>query len=521
MPASSHLRSDVFASASSPPLLALGACGDGDPTPIVPDTLRTAQALSLAADRRQRARVVGRLQARPERPHPHHRVRPADPDRRIRARRQRRARLPADRQRRCTRHDAEPSCRRRSPSKLDTDWIAQSQRQRRGLDPPSVLRRRRGAEARQLSVRDGHERAERDRHRRRRDLPRQHARASGSSGNRTAASCASRPPGEHAAAGRHRRRPRTLLLSGLTRPLSSMVTCPTIIPRLPQRRPALRSVPSHRALRRPPAPAPVAPRPLAQPDDSLAETLRKLWRRKKMIAAVTILLGGTAAAIAWSMPSYYSAEARVLVGVQSPRVMNAEAIITDASPDAERVQNEGFVLQSRTLAKMVIDKLKLAENPSFNPELRKPSPLGAPLRRRADSCRPSVNDWLKNLTSKPAGRQPHVQPITDNSLSPHDNRLIDIFLGHSRRLAARPQPRAERQGRRARSRHRRVDGQHARRHLPRLPAQGQGRDHGPGRQVPDGPRRRAARAGEANPTRRSRTIAAPTASTRAPAPTAA
>ena len=70
-----------------------------------------------------------------------------------------------------------------------------------------------------------------------------------------------------------------------------------------------------------------------------------------MIAAVTIVLGGAAAAIAWSMPSFYVAEARVLVGVQSPRVFNAEAIITDANPDAERVQNEGFVLQSRTLAK--------------------------------------------------------------------------------------------------------------------------------------------------------------------------
>src|SRR5436305_8716393 len=151
-----------------------------------------------------------------------------------------------------------------------------------------------------------------------------------------------------------------------------MVHTPDDFSRLPQRRPALRSVPSTERYI-PAVPAPAAVRPSPQPDDSLAETLRKLWRRKKMIAALTILLGGAAAAIAWSMPSYYSAEARVLVGVQAPRVLNAEAIITDVNPDAERVQNEGYVLQSRTLAKMVIDKLKLADNPAFNPELRKPS----------------------------------------------------------------------------------------------------------------------------------------------------
>jgi succinoglycan biosynthesis transport protein ExoP len=172
------------------------------------------------------------------------------------------------------------------------------------------------------------------------------------------------------------------------------------------------------------APA-VTVRPAPQPDESLAETLRKLWRRRKMIAALTIVLGGTAAAVAWSLPSYYSAEARVLVVVQSPRVLNAEAIITDVSPDAERVQNEGFVLQSRTLAKMVIDKLKLADSPAFNPELRKPSFWA----RTFDLERilpAEVNTWLAGFRTKPTAVG--VTPVVDASLSPRDNRMIDYFL---------------------------------------------------------------------------------------------
>ena len=204
-----------------------------------------------------------------------------------------------------------------------------------------------------------------------------------------------------------------------------MVNMPDDYPRLPQRRPALRSVPSTERYVAAPAPATVV-RPLPQPDDSLAETLRKLWRRKKMIAAVTIALGGAAAAIAWSMPSFYTAEARVLVGVQSPRVLNAEAILTDANPDAERVQNEGYVLQSRTLAHMVIDKLKLDQNPSFNPDLRKPS-IWARIFNVNQFLPQSVQNWLKSTRTQ-APSTGKVTPIADNTRSPHDNRMVDVFL---------------------------------------------------------------------------------------------
>ena len=56
-----------------------------------------------------------------------------------------------------------------------------------------------------------------------------------------------------------------------------------------------------------------------------------------------------------------------------PRLPNVESLIADVSPDAERVQNEGFILQSRNIAKQVIDQLRLRDDPEFNPSLRKPS----------------------------------------------------------------------------------------------------------------------------------------------------
>jgi len=200
-----------------------------------------------------------------------------------------------------------------------------------------------------------------------------------------------------------------------------MVHVPDEFPRLASRRPTLRSVPStERYL---PAAAPLL-RPLPPAEEGLGDTLRKLWRHRRLIAVTTLLLGGSATFVAWTLPSFYEAEARVLVGVDSPRIFNAEAIITDISPDAERVANEGFVLQSRTLAKTVIDKMHLADNPQFNPELGKPS-LWARLTSLKTYLPEGVTAWLGHL-----GKTPAKAALPDATLTARDNRLIDIFLSH-------------------------------------------------------------------------------------------
>ena len=229
-----------------------------------------------------------------------------------------------------------------------------------------------------------------------------------------------------------------------------MAHVPGEFPRLSSRRPARRSAPStERYL--PPAMPVLRPAPTAE--EGLAETLRKLWRHRWLIAATTLILGGTAAVIAQSLPSYYVAEARVLVGVEAPRVFNAEAIITDVSPDAERVANEGFILQSRTLAKTVIDKLHLADDPQFNPELARPS-LWSRLANPTAYLPASVTAWLDRRLAASA----KAAPAPDKAMSVRDNRLIDIPVASTSRCSAahtcsasRPMPR---------SRHGRVDGQH-------------------------------------------------------------
>lgn len=185
-----------------------------------------------------------------------------------------------------------------------------------------------------------------------------------------------------------------------------------------RRRVALRTVPATPHLV---VPEPVARLAMPAEEQNFLETLRKLWRHRLLIAACTLVIGSAAVLAAWLMPSYYVSEARVLVGVQSPRLPNVESIVADVSPDAERVQNEGFILQSRLIAKQVIDQLKLRDNPEFNPELARPSFWA---RLDLQQLVPaSVRNWFSRQTTTTA----KVEPIKDGT---GDDRTIDALLGH-------------------------------------------------------------------------------------------
>jgi capsular exopolysaccharide synthesis family protein len=172
---------------------------------------------------------------------------------------------------------------------------------------------------------------------------------------------------------------------------------------------------------------PVARLAPAAEEEGFLETIRKLWRHRGLIALCTVVLGGAAIVVAWSMPSIYVSEARVQVGVQAPRLPNIESLVADISPDAERVQNEGFILQSRTIAKQVIDQLKLRDDPEFNPSLRKPS-----FWSRLNPQRylpPVVDAWITELTSaKPKAADADKFTGFSTGAAGDEDRMIDTLL---------------------------------------------------------------------------------------------
>jgi polysaccharide biosynthesis transport protein len=164
--------------------------------------------------------------------------------------------------------------------------------------------------------------------------------------------------------------------------------------------------------------APIVPPVEVQPQSQdFLETMRKLWRHRYIVLVCTLIAGVIAALAAASLPTRYTAEARVLIGVPEVRVLNVEAVVGNLSPNAERVQNETFVMQSRLLAQQVIDRLNLAGNPEFNPEIREKSKWS-----RLFDPHTYLPAWLP---WQPATAPPVVE---DNPGERQRERMIDILL---------------------------------------------------------------------------------------------
>jgi uncharacterized protein involved in exopolysaccharide biosynthesis/Mrp family chromosome partitioning ATPase len=113
-------------------------------------------------------------------------------------------------------------------------------------------------------------------------------------------------------------------------------------------------------------PAPVAPR---SGDPDMQGLGRALWRNKTRIVAFTIIAAVGAFVVVNAMTPRYRSEARILLEARENIFLRAEADKANDRPamDPEGVTSQLQLVLSRDLARQVIKKNKLAENPEFDP----------------------------------------------------------------------------------------------------------------------------------------------------------
>ena len=99
------------------------------------------------------------------------------------------------------------------------------------------------------------------------------------------------------------------------------------------------------------------------------DILRQLWRRKLLITGVTILMAGVGIAAVTLMSPRYTAEARVLLGVQDRKVTNVQSVLEGLVPNDSNIRSEAFLISSRSMARQVGYRLALDKSPAFNPFL--------------------------------------------------------------------------------------------------------------------------------------------------------
>ncbi|MDE2228399.1 MAG: polysaccharide biosynthesis tyrosine autokinase [Alphaproteobacteria bacterium] len=113
--------------------------------------------------------------------------------------------------------------------------------------------------------------------------------------------------------------------------------------------------------------------PSGPPQQDLIDTVRRIWRHRFMVLAVTAAFAVVAFAVLWRLPSLYVGEAKVEVGVPAVQIFSTDLRFGGGDADTEKVENERIAMQSPELARTVIEQLRLADNPEFAVPDTKPS----------------------------------------------------------------------------------------------------------------------------------------------------
>src|ERR1700761_7613406 len=106
---------------------------------------------------------------------------------------------------------------------------------------------------------------------------------------------------------------------------------------------------------------------------NLADFIRLLDARRALIfkIAAAVILGAVVVAIL--LPTVYASSAVVMLDPRKNNVTDLSAVLSPLGNDPASVQNQIQVITSRQLASDVVDRLKLYDDPEFNPAVARPS----------------------------------------------------------------------------------------------------------------------------------------------------
>lgn len=144
--------------------------------------------------------------------------------------------------------------------------------------------------------------------------------------------------------------------------------------------------------------------------------LRSLRRRLSVIVGVT--LGLTALVLVWvyQLTPSYSAETLVLLDPQKTQVVDFQAVMQGLGGDSATVDSQVELLGSRSIARRVIEKLDLVNDPEFNGALAKPS-IFAWLDPRV---------WIRSVL----GSEDNLTPEQKDEMTM--DAVVDAFVGREK-----------------------------------------------------------------------------------------
>jgi len=159
--------------------------------------------------------------------------------------------------------------------------------------------------------------------------------------------------------------------------------------------------------------------------DSIAEEvhlrdyIRILAKRKWLVITAFVLIVASTALFTFTMDPVYEATAKIVIEKENPNVVSIEEVFALDAADSDYSQTQFEILQSRTVARKVIERLDLGNTEEFNPAPKDDaiSTVKQDLREAIDSVKIAVRSIL-------TPKDKLEQALAEES----DSRLVDNFL---------------------------------------------------------------------------------------------
>lgn len=159
--------------------------------------------------------------------------------------------------------------------------------------------------------------------------------------------------------------------------------------------------------------------------DSIAEEvhlrdyIRILAKRKWLVITAFVLIVASTALFTFTMDPVYEATAKIVIEKENPNVVSIEEVFALDAADSDYSQTQFEILQSRTVARKVIERLDLGNTEEFNPAPKDDaiSTVKQALREAIDSVKIAVRSIL-------TPKDKLEQALAEES----DSRLVDNFL---------------------------------------------------------------------------------------------
>lgn len=161
-------------------------------------------------------------------------------------------------------------------------------------------------------------------------------------------------------------------------------------------------------------------------DINIKQFLMTLWRRKFLILIVMLLGVGSMFLYVQTLSPKYSAKASVLIENGLNPSGELRSFISSIRIDSSVILSEAEVLKSRTMARKVIGKLGLMNDPEYNPRLRMAEPNAIDKIINGDVRENNFKTLSVNRSA-----------IEQGAEDPELGLVIDVFLEHMR---VRPVP---------------------------------------------------------------------------------